>query len=63
MKKYRKKPVCFNSGNSKHVHIIHYGQRIDLQVGDWIVAEPDGEHYYPVKPDYFEQTYEPVEES
>jgi hypothetical protein len=32
-----------------------------LDVGDWIIPEPDGEHFYPVKPDIFEKTYEAVE--
>lgn len=27
--------------------------------GDWIIAEPDGEHYYPCKPEIFRQNYEP----
>ncbi len=27
---------------------------------DWIIQEPGGEHYYPCKPDIFEQTYEIV---
>lgn len=31
--------------------------------GDWIVKEPDGRGHYPVKPDIFERTYEPVEET
>lgn len=30
--------------------------------GDWIITGVKGEHY-PCKPDIFEQTYEPVEES
>ena len=38
-----------------------HDQRVYLQSGDWIIAEPDGEHYYPVKPDIFAATYEPVE--
>ena len=28
--------------------------------GDWIITGVKGEHY-PIKPDIFEQTYEPVE--
>ena len=31
------------------------------EVGDWIVRGVKGE-YYPVKPDIFEMTYEPVED-
>jgi hypothetical protein len=33
-----------------------------LEVGDYIIPEPDGEHYYPCKPDIFEKTYERVDE-
>ena len=44
-----------------HVHTIHDNQLVDLEVGDWIIPEPDGEHFYPCKPDIFEATYEPVE--
>jgi len=44
-----------------YVTTIH-GQRAYLASGDWIIAEPDGIHYYPCKPDIFEATYEPVEE-
>ena len=52
---------CYSSGNSKpHVHTIHAGQIVNLEVGDWILPEPDGEHFYPVRPDIFKDTYEPV---
>lgn len=44
--------------NKPHVHTIHNNQIVELAVGDWVVAEPDGEHYYPVKPAIFEVTYE-----
>lgn len=52
---------CFTSGNNKpHVHTIHKGQIVNLEVGDWIIPESDGVHYYPCKPDIFEKTYEKV---
>ena len=41
--------------------ITIHDQRVYLQSGDWIVAEPDGEHYYPVKQDIFAASYEAVE--
>jgi hypothetical protein len=34
-----------------------------LEVGDWIIPEPDGIHFYPCKPDIFEATYEPVNDT
>ena len=44
-----------------HVHTIHDNQIVVLSVGDWIIPEPDGEHFYPCKPDIFASTYELVE--
>ena len=43
-----------------YVITIH-DQETKVTIGDWIIAEPDGEHFYPCKPDIFEQTYEKVE--
>lgn len=45
-----------------HVHTIHNNQAVAVEDGDWILPEPDGQYFYPVKPDIFEATYEPVEE-
>lgn len=52
---------CLQS-RDPHVHTIHNNQIVNITFGDWIIPEPDGKHFYPVKPDIFEQTYEPVEE-
>ncbi len=53
---------CFTAGNNRpHVHTIHNNQIVELEVGDWIIPEPDGEHFYPCKPDIFEATYDLVE--
>lgn len=55
--------LCFGEGNDKpHVHTIHNNQIVLLEVGDFVIPEPDGEHFYPCKPDIFKQTYEKVEE-
>ena len=35
-----------------------HGQETKVEIGDWIITEPDGKHHYPCKPDIFEQTYE-----
>jgi hypothetical protein len=52
---------CFTSGNDQpHVHTIHAGQLVNLELGDFVIPEPDGEHFYPCKPDIFEKTYEAV---
>lgn len=50
---------CYSAGNTEpHVHTIHNSQIVLLEVGDFIIPEPDGEHYYPCKPDIFAATYE-----
>lgn len=54
---------CFDVGNTEpHVHTIHDNQIVILEVGDFIIAEPDGEHFYPCRPDIFAMTYEKVKE-
>lgn len=42
-----------------YVVTIHE-QRCYIQNGDWILPEPDGIHFYPVKPEIFAATYQPV---
>ena len=52
---------CFTLGGKEpHVHTIHNNQIVNLEVGDWIVPEPDGEHYYPIKPEILADTYDEV---
>lgn len=34
--------------------ITIHNQRVYLEDGDYVVEEPDGKHYYPVKPDIWE---------
>jgi len=52
---------CFVSVNNEpHVHTIHKGQIVNLEIGDFIIPELDGEHYYPCKPDIFESTYDKI---
>lgn len=48
-------------GGEAHLHTIHAGQIVHLEEGDWIMPEPDGKHFYPIKPDIFEATYEQIE--
>ncbi len=63
------KGICFGGqcGNydsgAPHVHTIHENQRVDVVFGDWIIPEPDGQHYYPCKADIFWRTYEHTTES
>ena len=51
--------ICSESRDG-HVHTAHNNQLVVLQNGDWILPEPDGIHFYPVKPDIFAATYEPI---
>lgn len=50
---------CHEGNWGSHLH-THAGQIVALEAGDWIIPEPDGEHYYPCKPDVFAATYDPV---
>jgi hypothetical protein len=51
---------CFAAGHDQpHVHTIHNDQVVFLELGDFVVPEPDGEHYYPIKPAIFAAKYEP----
>lgn len=42
------------------VQTIH-GEEAIVRPGDYIVAEPEPGRFYPVKPEIFADTYEPVE--
>ena len=56
--------TCYSAGNTEpHVHTMHDGQMILLAVGDWIIPEPDGVHFYPCKPDVFAATYDEIKPS
>jgi len=48
------------AGVEPHVHTIHDNQMVFLQVGDYIIPEPNGENFYPCKPDIFHATYDAV---
>jgi len=49
---------CGHDNSYPHVHTIHDNQIVILEVGDWIIPEPNGINFYPVKPDIFKATYE-----
>lgn len=51
----------FFEGLAPYVITVH-GQRVYIDLGDWIIPEKDGVHYYPCKPDIFDETYEPIVE-
>ena len=56
-------PCLDGDWTKPHVHTMHNNQAVILEVGDWIIPEPDGIHFYPCKPAVFEATYEPVLDS
>lgn len=45
--------------SAPYVVTIH-DQPCFLSAGDWIVPEPDGVHYYPIKDEVFRKSYEEV---
>jgi hypothetical protein len=50
---------CFATGMEKpHVHTAHAGQVVYLELGDFVVPEPNGAGYYPIKPEIFSAKYE-----
>jgi len=58
--------LLFGSASSKDdkirdwfgsVTTIH-GQETRVTIGDWIITEPDGIHFYPCQPDIFAATYD-----
>jgi hypothetical protein len=52
--------MTFRREPRRYVVTIH-GQRAYLEPGDWVIAESDGEHFYPCKPAEFDRIYEPVD--
>ncbi|GAE37140.1 MULTISPECIES: hypothetical protein [Bacillaceae] len=60
-KKFIKKPVIVEAYQvSEEVKIETLEGRMIASPGDWIVKGIHGEKY-PVKPDIFEKTYQPIE--
>lgn len=55
----RRSPDFENGDPILKIETIH-GETAVVRVGDWIVKEPKIGCYYPVKPDIFAATYEPV---
>jgi hypothetical protein len=52
---------CYTDvSDQPHVHTAHNNQIVLLEIGDWIIPEPNGVQFYPCKPDIFQATYEPI---
>lgn len=56
------KGMCSECGEdaAPHVHTIHNNQVVLLELGDFVIPEPDSIHFYPCKPEIFANTYEPL---
>lgn len=55
--------ASYHSGNrtisySKQSVETIQGQRVEVSIGEWIVKEPDGVHFYPISDEIFRQKYE-----
>jgi len=62
MARYRKRPVEIEAEQTTTEQMIDTLEGVMVaSPGDWIVTGVKGERY-PVKPDIFEQTYEPVDD-
>lgn len=51
-------PKCVEGG--PHVHTVVGKRR--LEKGEWVLPDPDGEHFYPVEDNLFRNAYEPLSE-
>ena len=62
MRKYRKKPVVVEARGpltgAEMVTTAH--GRVRAEAGDWILTDPKTGDTWPIKPDIFAATYEPV---
>lgn len=50
--------VMVGGPEGAHVHTAHAGQVVVLEPGDWVTAEPNGNGYYPIKPDIMEKMFD-----
>jgi hypothetical protein len=50
-----------NGGELLSAHVVTVnGQKADLYPGDWVIADPDGRHSSPCRPEVFSARYEPL---
>ena len=50
------KSSCFLVG-IPHVHTAHRNQAVKVEIGDYIITEPNGENFYPCKAEIFEANH------
>lgn len=44
-----------------HIHTAPHNETVALRLGDWIVADPDGVHFYVIHADEFARLYDPAD--
>lgn len=49
-------------GKRYQFYVVSHGQRINIEINDWVITEPDGSGYYPCKPDIFKAKYELIKD-
>lgn len=54
--------ACSEHNGAAHVHTAHNNQSVVLEIGDWVLPEPNGVNYYPVKAEIFANTFEAVDQ-
>ena len=54
-------PVGVRTEEDGRAYVVTaHEQKVYLQPGDWVRAEPDGVHYYPIKDEIFRERFELV---
>ena len=61
--KYRKKPVVIEARLLTQAGLVLTAHgRVRAEAGDYVLRDPESGDEWPIKPDIFERTYEPVED-
>lgn len=61
--KYKKKPIPVNARLLTETEVVLTAHgRVRAEPGDWILSDPMSGDTWPIKPDIFAATYEPVDE-
>jgi len=52
--------VIASDGNCAFHVVTIQGKSVYVNIGEWIIAESDGEHFYPCADEVFKATYDEV---
>lgn len=52
---------CDAAFGNPHLHTMHEGQTVALEIGDWIVPEPIPGRYYPINNSVMQSDFDCVE--